>query len=322
MRATTPVYCRAMSRRILITGGAGFIGSHLADAYLAQGYEVGILDNLNTGHRAYLPSEAAFWQADLRDRDALQRVVTEFAPDTISHHAAQNNVRRSLEDPQADADINLMGSLHLLEAALKAGTRQMVFSSSGGAIYGDGVERPTTEDALRQPTSPYGIAKLAFEEYLRVLGGLHDLTVTVLRYGNIYGPRQIVEGEAGVIAIFTKSLLAGQRPVIYGTGDNRRDYLFVDDCVRANILATDRGEAGIFNLGTGRETTVREIYALVAGAIDSDLEPQQGPERPGEVIASSLDATKFREAYGWSPNIVLEEGIVRTVEWFRSGAER
>ncbi|HYE77016.1 MAG TPA: NAD-dependent epimerase/dehydratase family protein, partial [bacterium] len=237
-------------------------------------------------------------------------------------HAARINVRWSLEDPQADGRDNLMGSLHLLEAALAAKVEHFLFASSGGALYGDQVSRPTPEDAPREPTSPYGIAKLAIEEYLRVLGTLYGLPVVVFRYANVYGPRQIPEGEAGVVGIFAQALLEGRAPTIYGSGENRRDYLYIDDCVSANVLAVEGRATGVFNLGTGVEADVQEVYAAVARAVGTDLTPAPGPERPGEVLASSLDATRFREAYGWAPSVPLHDGIRRTVEWFRSGAER
>ena len=311
-----------VAQRVLISGGAGFIGSHLADAYLAAGWTVAVLDNFSTGHRAYPPPKATLFEVDLRDAARVQAAVAAFKPDVISHHAGQINVRKSLNDPLTDASVNLLGGLILLEAAIRNEVGQFIFASTGGAIYGDDAPRPTSEEAPTHPISPYGLSKLAFEEYLQVLGRLNPITATVFRYANVYGPRQIVEGEAGVIAIFTECLLSGRAPLLYGTGENTRDYIHVADVVAANLLVTGSAERGPFNLGTGGATSVSDLYAQIQEAAGIHITPQPAPGRPEEITHSSLDASRFRQSFGWEPKVPLAEGIARTVRWFAEKRER
>lgn len=310
-----------MTRRILITGGAGFIGSHLVKACVAAGYTVAVLDDFRTGRREYLPPGIQLYEVDICDAQAVQATLAEFHPQAVSHHAAQINVRQSVAAPGEDAGINIGGSLNLLEAILAAGgVEQLIFASTGGALYGDDAPRPTPEAEPPAPQSPYGIAKWTVEEYLRVLGALHGLPVTVLRYANVYGPRQIPEGEAGVVAIFCEALRAGRAPVIFGDGGQTRDYLYVEDVVAAHQAALAGGITGTFNLGTGAGTSVTELYALLCEASGSTIATEYGPARPGEIRDSALDASAARAALGWAPQVELAEGLRRTWAWVMSGA--
>lgn len=320
----TPVtrYTPFVPQRVLITGGAGFIGSHLADALLAAGHTVGILDSFRTGRRSYLPDQVALYEVDLTDSTAVHEALADFRPQVVSHHAGQINVRSSLESPQEDAAINILGSLILLEAAVQTGVEHLTFSSTGGALYGDDVERPTPESAPTTPLSPYGIAKLAVEEYFRVLGPLHGLPVTVFRYANVYGPRQIVEGEAGVIAIFCERLRDGLTPVIYGDGEQTRDYIHVADIVSANQAAIERRVTGVFNLGTGIATSLTDLARQLETLSGAATSATHGPARPGEIRHSCLDARRACAALSWEPVVPLAAGLAETWRWFQSRATR
>lgn len=311
-----------MTRRILITGGAGFIGSHLADALVAGGHAVAILDNFRTGRRGYLPEVATLYEADITDPAAVRHAIQEFRPEVISHHAGQINVRESVASPLTDAAINILGSLMLLEACAGSTVEHLLFASTGGALYGDEVPRPTPETAPATPQSPYGIAKLTVEEYLRVLGPLQQLAVTVFRYANVYGPRQIVEGEAGVIAIFCERLRAGQVPTIYGDGEQTRDYIHVQDIVSANLAAIEERITGTFNLGTSVGTSLNQATALLLRAANSQVEVEYRGARAGEIRNSVLDATQASAALGWSAKIPLEAGLADTWSWFAERLER
>lgn len=311
-----------MAQRILITGGAGFIGSHLADALIEHGHEVAILDNFRTGRRAYVPEGATLYEVDITDSVAVRECLTAFSPEVISHHAGQINVRESLASPQTDAAINILGSLILLEACSGSSVEHLLFSSTGGALYGDEVARPTPESAPTTPQSPYGIAKLTVEEYLRVLGPLQQLAVTVFRYANVYGPRQIVEGEAGVIAIFCERLRDGRAPEIYGDGEQTRDYIHVSDIVAANVAAIEGRVTGTFNLGTGVGSSLNQATSVLLQAAQSTIAPIYGSARVGEIRDSVLDASRAAQALGWSPQIALESGLMDTWSWFASGSNR
>ncbi len=299
--------------RILVTGGAGFIGSHLCDALLADGHTVTVLDDLSSGSIENLPRGIAFAQQSLLDD--LTMVFQKAKPEVIFHLAAQIDVRKSVEDPSWDADINIKGSLNLLNAAKRFGCKRIIFSSTGGALYGETDRLPTPESHATKPESPYGVAKLAVEGYLRFFSIAHGFSVCVLRYGNVYGPRQALKGEAGVVAVFTKSLLKEQQPTIFGNGKQTRDYVYVKDVVLANVVALHKKLEGTFNVGTGKETSVNDVYAQIAKALEFPWKANYGPAVKGELQRSclSIDALK---PY-WKPSYGIERGIPETVAWFK-----
>lgn len=308
------------TNRILVTGGAGFIGSHVADAYLLAGHEVTVVDDLSTGFRENLDPRVRFWQVDIRSAE-LPRVVADFRPDVISHHAAQMSVSASAQDPGHDADINILGSLNLLEAAVRHGVRRVIFASTGGAVYGDLVAVPTDEAAVPQPVSPYGVAKLAVERYLYAYEAMHSLRAVALRYSNVYGPRQSPHGEAGVVAIFSRGILEGRELTVHGDGGQTRDYVYVGDVVRANLLATEMAlgqqEFPILNVGTGIETSVSDLVRLFREIAGMDVRWRHGPPRPGEQRRSVLDASLAKRVLGWQATTDLRAGLGFTFQWFR-----
>ena len=295
---------------VLVTGGAGFIGSHVAEALVARGEDVVVLDDLSSGKRENLPEGAELVEGDIREpQDELFAGVK---PDICFHLAAQADVRVSVARPEHDARINVIGTINLLEAAREHGT-QLVFSSTGGAIYGE-CDGPAPEDAPRQPLAPYGTSKLAGEEYLATYNRLHGTKHVALRYGNVYGPRQDPHGEAGVVAIFFKRFLSGEQPRIFGDGKQTRDYVYAVDVVRATLAAAGRA-GGVYNVGTGRETSVVELFDLcrrVAGK--ESVEPEFAPPRPGELQRSVLDVSRAVDDLGWRPEHSLEEGLRETWE--------
>lgn len=301
--------------KILVTGGAGFIGSHIADRLLAHQHEVLIVDNLSRGDKRNLPAQAAFYQLDIRD-SALQDLLIRERPDVICHLAAQMDVRHSVADPLDDATINILGLLNLVEGARSAGTRALIFASTGGAIYGEADLVPTPEDYPAHPLSPYGVAKLSSELYLEYYRQVHGLQYVALRLANVYGPRQDPFGEAGVVAIFSERMLRGEQPVINGDGLNTRDYIYVDDVVDATMLAIGHRGSGVFNVGTGIETTVNEIFHRLRHLTGADVEEIHGPPKAGEQRRSALDCRRLR-ALGWTAKVDLDEGLRRTVAFFR-----
>jgi UDP-glucose 4-epimerase len=305
--------------RILVTGGAGFIGSHVADAYRAAGHEVGVVDDLSTGTRAYVDPGAHFWQMDIRGPE-LQTLVADFRPEVINHHAAQISVSTSARDPRRDADINILGTLNVLEAAVRHGVGKVIFASTGGAIYGDQAPIPTAETVFPEPVSPYGVAKLAVERYLHAFHAMHGLGAVVLRYSNVYGPRQNPHGEAGVVAIFCQGILEGRGLTVNGDGAQTRDYVYVADVVRANILATGLAPGPslpILNIGTGVETSVNDLVRLLDEAAGGGVRWQHGPPRPGEQQRSVLDCGLAKTVMGWDATVDLRAGLRRTLGWFQ-----
>jgi UDP-glucose 4-epimerase len=306
--------------RILITGGAGFIGSHVADGCLAAGHEVVILDDLSTGHRGNLPEGARYYQADLTDAGELARILSAEQPDVVNHHAAQKSVRVSVEDPAEDARINVIGSLRLLELSRRQGVKKVIFISTGGAIYGEAATIPTPEEYPAWPVSPYGIAKLSVEHYLYYYRDQFGLPYVVLRYANVYGPRQDPHGEAGVVAIFVERLLAGQECVIYGDGEQTRDYVYVGDLVRANIAALSDTVLGTYNLGTGTETSVNELYQQLQEVMGQSRPARHAPPRAGEQRRSAVDIRKAIQEMSWRPEVSLRDGLSQTVHYFKSVA--
>ena len=303
--------------RILVSGGAGFIGSHVVEAYLNAGHDVAVIDDCSTGNAAHVDQRARLHQVDLRDRAAVAAVVARERPEGLSHHAAQLDVRRSVADPVFDAEVNLIGLLNLLEETRQHGLRLVVFASSGGVVYGESQRLPARETDPTEPISPYGVAKLASERYLHYYAQVHGIHSLCLRYANVYGPRQNPHGEAGVIAIFTGLLLDGAAPVINGSGTQTRDYVFVGDVVRANLLALDSDYAGPLNIGSGIETDVNQLFALLRDATGHHPPERHGPAKAGEQLRSVLDPTRAGEVLGWRPETPLAEGLRRTVAWFR-----
>lgn len=302
-----------------MTGGAGFIGSHVADAYLARGDEVWVVDDLSTGKRENVPAEAHFVEMDVCD-PALGALFREVGFTLVNHHAAQIDVRVSVADPGRDARVNALGLLNLLEAARATGVRRVVYVSSGGVIYGEPLERPTPETAPKLPLSPYGVSKLAGEHYLFYYRRVHGVEYVALRYANVYGPRQDLHGEAGVVAIFCERLLRGEPLTIYGDGEQTRDYVYVADVVAANLLASELPlpepadlDACALNVGTGVETTVNRLADLLESIAGRRPGRCYAPERPGELRHSALRIDRLR-ALGWAPRTALEEGLKRTYE--------
>jgi UDP-glucose 4-epimerase len=303
-------------QRILLTGGAGFIGSHLADAFVKAGHEVLIIDDLSSGRRENVPGGARLHVDDIRSPE-LMEVFADFRPDVLCHHAAQMDVRRSVADPVHDADVNVLGTLKLLELCRRFGTKRVLFASTGGAIYGEQDVHPAPETHPARPVSPYGVAKLSVESYLHFYAVEHGFSAVALRYANVYGPRQNPFGEAGVVAIFAHKLLSGEAPTIYGTGEQTRDFVYVGDVVRANVLALERNLVGSYNVGTGVEASVNTIYGEIRRAARSGLEPMRAPAKPGEQMRSSLDSAKLERETGWKPLTGLSLGLDQTVEDFR-----
>ena len=318
-----------MSGRALVTGGAGFIGSHVADLLLANGFEVTVIDNLVSGNRDQAPKTATFHEMDITDESA-SRLVKESGFDVICHLAAQIDVRKSVADPAYDSRVNIGGALNLLEAMRQSGKRstRFVFSSTGGAVYGDLVEPPTTEEAAKDPQSPYGTAKLSVEYYMGYYARVHGLETVALRYSNVYGPRQDPHGEAGVVAIFCNRLLDGTPLTIFGDGKQTRDYVYVGDVARANLLAATRPlpaigalDARAFNIGTSVETDVVELARVLRGIAGANVDAKHAPERAGEQRRSAVDVRKAQRVLGWQPKVSLRDGLTETYRYFAARRE-
>jgi UDP-glucose 4-epimerase len=306
--------------KALVTGGAGFIGSTLVDALLEAGHPVAVVDDLSRGRREQVPAGVALHVVDISD-PSLAAVLQHERPEVVFHQAAQIDVRRSISEPLFDTGVNVVGSVNLLQACAGACVRRVVFASSGGAIYGDTDCIPTPESHAAQPASLYGAAKQCGEVYGNVYARLYGLEFVALRYANVYGPRQDPHGEAGVVAIFAERLLRGETPVINGDGRQTRDYVFVDDVVRANLLAATTDAPAAYNIGTGRETDVLSIHRLLAAAAGSDVPARHAPAKHGEQTRSCLDVSLAADRLGWRPEVDLGEGLSRTVAFFRT-AER
>jgi UDP-glucose 4-epimerase len=302
--------------KVLVTGGAGFIGSHVVDAYLEAGWDVTVIDNLSTGSRANVDARATFYTLDIRDPQ-LRDILSREQPAVVNHHAAQASVPVSLADPRLDAEVNILGALHLFDACRAAGVRRVVYASTGGALYGDPEQLPAGEDTPIRPLSPYGISKYVGEHYLRVLAGA-GMTWAVLRYSNVYGPRQDPTGEAGVVAIFTRAMLSGRTPTIFGDGAQTRDFVYVGDVARANVIAATIEASGVANIATGRETSVNEVYRALAALTGVSAPACYAAPREGEVYRIVLDVGRARTWLGWTPSTPLADGLRRTVEWFRA----
>ena len=303
--------------KILVTGGAGFIGSHVVDLFVAQGYEVVIVDDLSTGRASNLNPAAKFYQVDIRSPQ-LRDVFQAEKPDFVSHHAAQMDVRRSVAQPLFDADINILGSINLLELAKEFQVKRLVYISTGGAVYGEPERLPCDESHPINPICQYGASKHTVEHYLYMYYVNYGLKYTVLRYPNVFGPRQDPHGEAGVVAIFTGRMLAGESITINGDGEQTRDFVYVGDCAQANLLAlTIDHEPGIYNLGWGRPTSINEICSVLVNVTNYSFPVQYGPAKVGETRHIYLDASKAKKDLGWEPTITLEEGLEKTVGYFK-----
>lgn len=302
--------------RIVITGGAGFIGSNLADAYVAEGHEVLVIDDLSSGVRAQVPAKAQFVQADIRS-EAAAKAVEAFRPEVLNHHAAQIDVRRSVDEPRMDLDANVGGLLNVLEAGRRGGLKRVVYAASGGSMYGDTSVIPTPETEPCMAVSPYGVSKHACELYLQVWRALYRVHYVALRYSNVYGPRQNVHGEAGVVAIFTDRLLGGRECTIYGDGGQTRDFVHVHDVVAANVLALTTNFCGGVNICTATETEVGRVYALLAKAAGVTRPATHASERAGEQRRSVLANGKAKTVLGWSPKMDIERGLAQTLGSFR-----
>ena len=302
--------------KMLVTGGAGFIGSHIVDALLEKGHEVAIIDNMVTGQKENINPTATFYEIDIRDKE-VQAIFAKEKFDVVFHQAAQLDVRKSVSDPGYDADVNIIGTLNLLQACKETGVKQFIFASSGGAMYGEQVHFPADEEHPCWPSSPYGVTKLTCERYIYYYGLSYGLKYKLMRYANVYGPRQNAHGEAGVVAIFTERLLRGEQPVINGDGLQTRDFVYVHDVVRANVLAMEHAESDYFNVGTGIETNVNEVFTGLNEATGAGKEEKQKETKIGEQMRSVLSYEKAKARLGWEPQVTLQQGLVETVDYFR-----
>jgi UDP-glucose 4-epimerase len=304
--------------RILVTGGAGFIGSHVVDTYVAAGHEVAILDNFSTGTETNLNPSAQVHRLDLRDQQGMERIVAEFRPEIVNHHAAQSEVPKSVADPTYDAQVNIIGGLNLLKACVDHSVKKIIFISSGGALYGEPDVIPADEDHPVRPLSPYGTSKFCFEQYLGTFRRTFGLEHTVLRYANIYGPRQDFHAEEGrVIAIFASRMLAGKPVIVDGTGEQSRDMLYIGDVATANLAALERGAGGTFHISSGIAVSVNDLYRKLALMTGYSEFPHYGPARKGDVYRIALDNSRALRDLGWEPQVDLEEGLSLTVDYFR-----
>ena len=307
--------------RVLVTGGAGFIGSHVVDLLLAEGHQVAVVDDLSTGREANLNPEARFHEVDIRSA-RLDDVFVAEAPEVVSHHAARANVRESLDRPILYADVNVLGSLNLLEQSRKHGVRKFIYISTAGAVYGEPLYLPVDEDHPIRPLDPYGASKHHVEHYLHLYKANYGLSHTILRYPNVYGPRQDPYGEAGVVAIFAHHLLHKQQAVINGSGEQERDFVYVSDVARCNLLALHTGHGGTYNLGSGVGTTINEIYRRLQAIAGYQGHEVHGPAKQGEVFRVYVDASRARRELGWQPQVSLDEGLRRTAEYFAADSGR
>jgi UDP-glucose 4-epimerase len=302
--------------KVLVTGGAGFIGSHVVDRLVEEGHNVVVVDNLSSGKRKNVNRAASLYKLDVQS-GRLERVFRNERPNVVLHLAAQISVRRSVEDPVFDAQVNVLGTMNVLQQAVRHGTRKVVFSSSGGAIYGEQETYPAPESHTTKPLSPYGISKLCGEHYLSYFQRISGIQVVSLRYANVYGPRQDPEGEAGVVAIFIQKMLNNEQPIINGNGRQTRDFIFVDDVAEANLAAMGQDSQGVYNVGTGAETSVNELFRVLAGLTGSACKEIHGPAKPGEQMRSVIDPSKIRQELGWDTKVELTEGLKKTVDFFR-----
>jgi len=302
--------------KVLVTGGAGFIGSHLVDRLVQEGHEVVVVDNLSTGKRRNLNRAARFYKLDIQSW-RLERVFRNERPNIVMHLAAQMDVRKSVEDPVFDAQVNVLGMLNVLQQAVRHGVRKVVFSSSGGAIYGEQEIYPAPESHVTRPLSPYGISKLCGEQYLSYYQRVSGLQIVSLRYANVYGPRQDPDGEAGVVAIFIQKLLNNEQAIVNGNGRQTRDFIYVEDVVEANLAVMGQETQGTYNVGTGEETSINDLFRILITHTNSTCKEVHGPAKNGEQARSVIDSGKLRQELSWEPKTELSEGLKRTVDYFR-----
>jgi UDP-glucose 4-epimerase len=303
------------TKRAVVTGGAGFVGSHVVDLLLSEGYDVVAIDDLSTGRESNVASDARLEQLDIVDAGRVEQVISEFRPSIVCHLAAQASVTVSVKTPDRDLDVNVRGTFNVCESAQRAGA-PVVFASTGGALYGDDVPLPTPEDVPARPLSPYGSSKLAGEAYVGTWGRLHGIPNVVLRLGNVYGPRQSPHGEAGVVAIFSDRLRSGEQPTVYGEGKPTRDYIHVADVARAFLAAATAGRPGTYNVGWAAETSVSELLDALQRIAGTSIEPRMEPLRPGELNRSALDSSRIESELGWRPQVPLDHGLAETYESF------
>lgn len=300
--------------KVLVTGGAGFIGSHVVDRLVEEGHQVVVVDDLSSGKKKHVNRAASLYKLDIQS-SRLERVFRNERPNVVMHFAAQINARRSVEDPIADAQINILGTVNVLQQAVRHGSRKVIFSSSGGAIYGEQAVYPAPESHATNPLSPYGISKLCGEHYLTYFQRTSGIQVVSLRYANVYGPRQDPEGEAGVISIFLQKMLNHEQPIINGNGRQTRDFVFVDDIVEANLAAMGQDSCGIYNVGTGIETSINELFRMLAGLTGASCKEVHGPAKQGEQMRSVIDPARIRQDLGWDSKVELAEGLKKTVAY-------
>ena len=303
--------------KILVTGGAGFIGSHVADAFIEEGHDVVILDDLSTGFGKNINPKAKFVKLNICDKE-IADIFKQERFDVVNHHAAQMDVRRSVADPAFDANTNILGTINLLQNCVQHGVKKFMFSSTGGAVYGEQEYFPADENHSTRPVSPYGISKLSVEKYLYFYHNEYNLAYTTLRYANIYGPRQNPFGEAGVIAIFSSKMLKGEEAIINGTGEQTRDYVSVKDVVKANLLTLKDNSSDIYNIGTGIETNVNELFKLLNEIVGKDQKENHGPAAPGEQMRSVISSEKLFDKFNWKPSTPLSEGLKETIKFFKN----
>ncbi len=303
--------------KILLTGGAGFIGSHVADILISNGNQIIIIDDLSSGCKANIPDQAQHYHISITD-PSVEQIFKDVRPDVVVHHAAQISVSSSVKNPLHDMDINIRGTVQLLEAAVKHNVKKIVFASTGGAIYGEHDYFPADENHPLRPLSPYGVGKLAAEKYLYFYHQTYGLNYTVLRYSNVFGPRQDPYGEAGVVAIFTLKLLQAEQPVINGTGEQTRDFVYVKDVARANLLALQHDFTGEINISTGLETSVSQLFSMLKSMCGFSVAEKHGPPLPGEQLRSVLSCDRAQKELGWAPQTILQEGLEETVEYFKN----
>ncbi len=301
--------------RILVTGGAGFIGSHVVELLIEKGYDVCVIDNLSSGKKENLNKNAEFYEIELGDYSGVREIFMKERFDIVYHLAAQIDVRKSVLNPAEDAKINILDTLNLLELCKEFKIKHFIFSSSGGAIYGDDVRIPTSEESIEKPISPYGCAKLAIEKYLNFYNSVYGLKFTSLRYSNVYGPRQNFEGEAGVVAIFINKMLNNENPTIFW-GKQTRDFVYVEDVARANLLALNDAKSGIYNVGTGIETNISELFNKINGFFSNKFDAVYDERKKGEQARSCLSYEKIKKQLGWSSMVGLNEGLEKTYIWF------
>ena len=302
--------------KVLVTGGAGFIGSHVVDRLTEEGHQVVVVDDLSSGRRKNINRAASLYKVDIQS-GRLERVFRNERPNIVMHLAAQVSVRTSVENPVFDAQVNVLGTMNVLHQAVRHGVRKVIFSSSGGAIYGEQDVFPAPESHATKPLSPYGISKLCAEHYLSYFQRISGIQVVSLRYANVYGPRQDPEGEAGVVAIFMRKMLNNEQPIINGNGRQTRDFIFVDDVAEANLVAMRQDSQGVYNVGTGVETSVNELFQILVGITGSPCKEVHGPAKSGEQMRSVVDSSKLRQELGWEPETDLAKGLEKTVTYFR-----